>query len=674
MTVLCPATLWSQDSVLEIEVVGRKVDLIGNAVSASEGRVSFREIEQRALLRAGDVLETVPGLVATQHSGSGKANQFFLRGFNLDHGTDFATKLDDMPINMRSHAHGQGYTDLNFIIPEMIQEIIYRKGSYYPDVGDFSGAGSASIYTRSQTTPNRIQLGAGEFGYARALLTGNRESFGGNLTFGFEHQVYEGPWDSVDEDVGKTNIQMKQSWERDSGKFSLSLMAYENKWNSADQIPHRAVRSGLISKFGSIDPTSGGESSRYSLSLALDSDYGAGNLSASLYVIDYDLTLFQNFSYFSNPAGDQITQLDDRKIFGGKAIWSSERSWAGKSVVNRFGVDLRSDDIDQVGFVNSTSRRFASYGRLDAVQEQSAGVYWQNEINWTEQLRSIVGLRHDRFEFDVKALKAARPSTLPDNSGRANDSITTASVSLIYALDSNHELYASLGNGFHSNDARGVLTTRDPFSGMQADSADPLVPTFGAELGWRIYFTDELNTTLALWQLDIDSELLFVGDSGSTEDTGFGSERYGFELTTYYQISDVVGLDFEYAYTESKFSEPVDGSIEIPGALDEVVSVGINYQPNDIFFAHLRLRQFSDYSIAGEVRAEGSSMTNLRFGFDISESIQISLDLLNIFDSDDHDIEYFYESQLLGEQQLVADNHYHVFEPRSARFSFNYRF
>ena len=202
--------MWSQDSVLEIEVVGRKVDLIGNAVSASESRVSFREIEQRALLRAGDVLETVPGLVATQHSGSGKANQFFLRGFNLDHGTDFATKLDDMPINMRSHAHGQGYTDLNFIIPEMIQEIVYRKGSYYPDVGDFSGAGSASIYTRSQTTPNRIQLGAGEFGYARALFTGNRESFGGNLTFGFEHQAYEGPWDSVDEDVGKTNIQLKQ--------------------------------------------------------------------------------------------------------------------------------------------------------------------------------------------------------------------------------------------------------------------------------------------------------------------------------------------------------------------------------------------------------------------------------------------------------------------------------
>ena len=235
-------------------------------------------------------------------------------------------------------------------------------------------------------------------------------------------------------------------------------------------------------------PYVGGESSRYSLSFALDSDLGAGNLSASLYVIDYDLTLFQNFSYFSNPAGDQITQLDDRKIFGGKAIWSSERSWAGKSVVNRFGVDLRSDDVDQVGFVNSASRRFVSHGRLDAVQEKSDAVYWQNEIIWTERLRSILGLRHDRFEFDVQALKAARPSTLPDNSGRANDSITTASVSLIYALDSNHELYASLGTGFHSNDARGVLISRDPLSGMQADPADPLVPTLGAELGWRIFY------------------------------------------------------------------------------------------------------------------------------------------------------------------------------------------
>ncbi len=242
----------------------------------------------------------------------------------------------------------------------------------------FSGAGSASIDTHSETIPNRIQLGAGGFGFARALVTGNTDGLGGNLVFGFEHQAYEGPWDSVDEDVGKTNIQLKQSWERESGKFILSLMAYENKWNSADQIPHRAVRTGLIGKFGSIDPTSGGESSRYSLSFALDSDLGAGNLSASMYVfvIDYDLTLFQNFSYFSNPTGDQITQLDDRRIFEGKGCLGKKVVWS-------------SDDIDQVGFVNSTSRVCS----MESVQEQSAGVYWQNEVNWTERLRSIFGLR-----------------------------------------------------------------------------------------------------------------------------------------------------------------------------------------------------------------------------------------------------------------------------------------
>ena len=177
------------------------------------------------------------------------------------------------------------------------------------------------------------------------------------------------------------------------------------------------------------------------------------------------------------------------EYWGGKAIWDSERSWAGRSVVKRFGVELRRDDIDQVGFVNSASRRFVSHGRLDAVQEQSAGVYWQNEINWTERLRSILGLRHDRFEFEVKALEAARPSKLPANSGRANDSITTASVNLIYALNSNHELYASLGNGFQSNDARGVLIIRDPLSGIQADPADPLVPTSwcGAGVAYLFY-------------------------------------------------------------------------------------------------------------------------------------------------------------------------------------------
>ena len=667
-------SIGAQEAIEEIEVVGREVNLVGSALSASEGRVSFREINQRPILRPGDVLENVPGLVATQHSGSGKANQFFLRGFNLDHGTDFSTIVDGMPVNMRSHGHGQGYTDLNFLIPEMVEEITYRKGSYYSDVGDFSGAGSAKIKTGGDFVDNSVNFGVGEFGYGRVLVTRNTSSLGGNLVFGLEHQIYQGPWDSVSEDVSKTNLHLKQTWQRESGDYALSLMAYDNTWNSADQIPDRAVQSGLISKFGSIDPTVGGSSSRYSLSLSRESELRGGKLSVSAYVIDYEMNLFGNFSYFTSPQGDQVKQIDDRRIFGGNFVWLHEGILAGRHTENSFGGDLRIDDIPEVGVVSTRNRNLQDVLRLDKVREGSVGIYWQNATSWTEKFKTILGLRYDRFSFDVLALAAKDPSTLQENSGINRDGIATASLSFIYTASEMQEFYLSIGNGFHSNDARGTVISRDHLTGESAQTADTLVPTGGSEVGWRIYLTDRLNATLAIWQLSIDSELIFVGDSGSTEDTGVGSERHGFELTSYFQLNDTIGLDFEYAYTDSRFTELVDDSRDIPGALDQVISAGINFQPSDRFFAHLRVRHFSDFPLGGGIRADGSTMTNLRVGYELSDSLQLSLDLLNIFDSDDHDVEYFYESQLLGEPEAVADNHYHVFEPRAARLYLQYQF
>ena len=667
LTLLLPLSVSSHESLVEIEVIGRKVNLLGDALSASEGRVSFQEIRQRPVLRAGDVLETVPGLVATQHSGSGKANQLFLRGFNLDHGTDFATSIDGMPVNLRTHGHGQGYTDLNFIIPEMVQEILYRKGPYYAEVGDFSGAGSANFVTRDNSVDSVVQLGAGEFGYTRALAMANARGVGGDLVFALEHQRYDGPWENLEEDVGKTNLQLKQFWQGESGETTLSLMAYRNGWNAADQIPDRAVQSGLISKLGSLDPTTGGESSRYSLSLSSQSEIASGDLSVNVFAIDYDMDLYSNVTYFTSSEGDQFKQIDSRRIYGGNITLESEQEWASQTVINTFGADVRLDDINEVGLLSTSGRRIRDTLRLDRVIESSIGVFWQSELSWTDRLRTVAGVRYDRFWFDVKALDALVPSTLTDNSGKTDDGITTASLHTAYRLGDSQELYASLGSGFHSNDARGTVISRDPTTGAEIEPVDELVPTRGAELGWRVYLTDRLNATVALWQLDIESELVFVGDAGSTEDTGASSEREGLELSAYYQLNNAVGLDFEYAQSKAQFTAPVDGSYDVPGALDRVISAGVNYQPNDRVFTHLRFRYFGDYPLAGGQRAAGSSMTNLRLGYEVSDSIQLSLDLLNLFDSDDHDVEYFYPSQLIGEPGPVDDHHYHVFEPRALR-------
>ncbi len=657
-----------------VEVIGRAANLIGSSTSATEGRISQDELQRRPLLRTGDLLESVPGLVATQHSGSGKANQFFLRGFNLDHGTDFSTVIDGMPVNMRSHGHGQGYTDINFIIPELIEEIRFRKGSYFADAGDFSAAGSANFLTARNLDSQSASLGVGEYGFSRLLVSGALDNSAGNLIYGLERQQYEGPWDSVNEDVGRTNIWLKQRWEAGEDQLQFMFMGYDNSWNSADQIPSRAVQSNLISEFGSIDPSSGGDSSRYSVSANWQRNLENGSLRASVYGIDYEMELYSNFSYFISPQGDQFQQVDQRKIYGGSIEWRQDLILGSLALMNTYGVQARIDDIGEVGLRSSDQRRLTGAIRLDAVEEKSMGLYWQNELHWSASLRSVFGLRYDDYEFDVQAREAANGSTLLPNSGASSDDIVTASLSLIYKLDESREIYASIGQGFHSNDARGTTIRFDPVSGDAVLPVDPLVDTLGSEIGFRAFLTERLNASVALWFLDIDSELIFVGDAGNTEDTGFGSERKGVEITSYFQLNNSISVDMEYSWADSRFTRKVNGFDAVPGALSDVVSGGISLSLSDNMQAALRIRYFDDYDLdEGEI-AEGSTLFNLRLTYAPTSQFSVTADVLNLFDSNDRDVEYFYESQLINETAPVGDHHYHVFEPRSLRVYFNYSF
>jgi len=671
---LLPAQNAGSQELDVIEVLGRQFNLIGSANSASEGRISQDELQRRPLLRTGDLLESVPGLVATQHSGSGKANQFFLRGFNLDHGTDFSTAIDGMPVNMRSHGHGQGYTDVNFIIPELVEEIQFRKGSYFADAGDFSAAGSAKFSTAKNLNSRTASLGVGEFGFSRLLLAGAEENSAGNLVYGLEHQRYEGPWDSVDENVGRTNLWLKQHWETAEDKLQLMFMGYDNSWNSADQIPDRAVQSNLISEFGSIDPSAGGDSSRYSLSANWQRNLNNGSLSANVYAIDYAMELYSNFSYFTSPQGDQFQQLDQRRIYGGSLERRQDITFGAFKISNTYGTQIRIDDIDKVGLRSSAQRQILSPIRLDSVVEKSAGLYWQSELHWTDKLRTVVGLRYDYYDFDVTAIEAADISTLRPNSGAQSDDIVTPSVSLIYTLSESSEFYVSVGQGFHSNDARGTTIRFDPVSGETAAPVDPLVDTLGSEIGFRTFLTDRLNASIALWQLDIDSELIFVGDAGNTEDTGLGSERKGVEITTFFQLSNALSVDMEYSWADSRFTRKIAGLDEVPGALNNVFSGGLSLSLGDKLQGALRIRHFDDYALDEGQRAEGSTLLNLRLTYSPTSKFSITADLLNLLDSNDRDIEYFYESQLANETVPVGDHHYHVFEPRSLRVYFNYRF
>ncbi|MEO5628750.1 MAG: TonB-dependent receptor [Thermomonas sp.] len=650
----------------KVTVVGRRQNLVGEAISASEGIVGQTDIADRPLLRTGDLLEFVPGLVATQHSGSGKANQYFLRGFNLDHGTDFSTSVDSMPVNMRTHGHGQGWTDLNFLIPETVETLTYRKGTYYADVGDFSSAGSARFHIADEVPRGQLGLTVGEDGYARGVVVDSIALGAGQLLYAGELQTYDGPWRDIKEDVKKGSGLLRYSAPMGSGHAHVMVMGYTNEWNSPDQIPQRAVASGLISEFGSLDTTVGGESSRYSLSAGWAGTAFGGEFSADAYAIDSSLNLWSNFTYFLDDPdnGDQFQQVDERKLYGFKASqqWDSGRSrW-------RVGAEGRFDDIGRVALLRTNARRLVSTVRDDMVEEGSLGVFAANEFRFNNQWRSYVGVRRDEYDFKVA-------SSLPINSGNARAGQTSYKASLAYTPNEALELYASAGTGFHSNDARGTTIRVDPASLEPVDRVDPLVESIGAEIGSRLYFSDRLQATLALWTLRLDSELLFVGDAGTTEPSR-PSKRDGIEAGVYWFGSDTYTANVEASYSRSRFRDNDPVGNEIPGSIPLVVSAGINGKYARGWMASAQLKYFGKYPLMEDdsVESDGSTIVNLRVGREWAR-YGLFLDVLNALDSDDHDVDYYYASRLQGEPAAgVDDVHFHVFPSRSLRLSLRYSF
>jgi len=654
-----------------LEVEGRGTPLVGEAVSASEGYVGQIDLESRPLLRTGEILETIPGLVVTQHSGSGKANQYFLRGFNLDHGTDFSTSIDGMPVNMVSHGHGQGYTDINFVIPELVGNMNYLKGSYYSGVGNFSSAGSVAISTVDSLESGLARITLGEDRYFRALVADSQEVRDGDILFALERATNNGPWD-LDENLDKLNGQFKFTRELDDVAYSISVMGYQSSWDATDQIPERAISQGLISDLGYLDDSVGGESSRYSVSTNWLRRDGDAATRVSAYAISYDMNLWSNFTYFlEDPVqGDQFEQADDRMIYG----LSVSRSLSGRSIFDRslqstFGAQIRLDDIDGVGLYRTAQRERLSTIREDSVKELATSVFYDALINWSGRLKTTFGLRADRYAFDVD-------SSLPVNSGSEDDFRLSPKFNAVYAVNESAEYYFSAGYGFHSNDARGTTIAIDPADGVTPiDPVDPLVGSKGAEMGARFHWFDNLNTSVALWGLRLDSELLYVGDAGSTEASD-PSERFGIELANHYAASEWMSFDFDFAVTDASLRIQGSSEDKIPGAVDSVASAGVSFNPSNGWFGSLRFRHFGDRPLNedGSVQSDSFSAFNARLGYK-AERWWISLDLLNAFDSDSQDIAYFYESRLPGEPaEGVADRHFHKIEPRSARLNFSWRF
>jgi outer membrane receptor protein involved in Fe transport len=670
---LLAAVAQAHQPVEYVEIRADREDMLGRAGAASEGVVSQQRLERRPMERPGEVLETVPGLMVTQHSGAGKANQFFLRGFNLDHGTDFAGSLLGVPLNFPSHAHGQGYLDLNFIIPELIERIEYHKGPYRADDGDFSTAGSAHIeYQRTLARP-LAGVSAGQDGWRRGLLAGSPVFGSGNLLYALEWTRNNGPW-VLPEDSGKLNGVLRYSQGTEANGWSLGMLSYRAKWDATDQVPLRAIQQGLITRFGNIDPTDGGKTARTIVAASWAHSHESGQTRASAWWQRYRLNLFSNFTYFTDPVnGDQFEQAERRNAWGGEASRSHFANWDGRASTTTFGVQARQDRVEPVGLYLTTARQRRTTVREDQVEQTSAALYAENSLQWTSRWRSIVGLRADSYRFDVA-------SDTPANSGRSSDSILSPKLAAVYTAAPKTELYANLGRGFHSNDARGSTTRvnpdpRDAAFGTAVGPVTPLVRSTGRELGLRIEPAPGWRSTLALWRLDIASELLFIGDAGTTE-ASRPSKRTGIEWTNFWTPVKGWVVDADFSVSRARFTDADPAGDRVPGSIERSVSLGLAYHGMVDRYAEVRVRYFGPRSLIEDdsVRSAASTVVNLRLGWKPQQQVALALDVINLFDRKVSDIDYYYESQLRGEPAPVADIHTHPATPRTLRVSAQYSF
>jgi len=660
----------------EIVVTATRIGLVGESRAASEGIVPAIQLEGRPVLRPGEVLEVVPGLVVTQHSGDGKANQYFLRGFNLDHGTDFSSSVDGVPVNMPTHAHGQGYADINFLIPELVDEVRYRKGTYFADEGNFSAAGAADILYRRRLDAPFASVTVGEDDYYRALLAGAPELAGGVLLGALDYSSADGPWD-LPQDFRKVNGLVKYSRGEARRGFAVTAMGYDGRWDSTDQIPLRATRAGCeqipfcISRFGYVDGTSGGESHRYSLSLDAWSSHDDGRgWSANVYAMDYHLQLISNFTYALDPVnGDQFEQYDDRRVLGGRLEYAWPVSLTSLPGALRAGAEFRRDDIEPVGLFLTTQGERRATIREDEVTQASYSAYLAHDQRWSEWLRTELGLRFDYFDFDVA-------SSVPANSGNASDSIAQPKLSVVLGPWAETEVFLNYGRGFHSNDARGTTIRVDPVDGVTpVQRVDPLVAADGAEIGVRSAAWPGLQVYGAFWGLEIDSELLFVGDGGITEPNR-ASRRYGIELGAFWTPLDWLIVDADYAWSHARFRGNDPAGDHIPGAVEDVASLGIAVNRNDGWFGGARVRYLGEAPLIEDdsVRSDSTLLVNVEAGYRFNDRLSAFVTVFNLFDAEDNDITYYYESQLPGEAAPVEDIHFHPVEPRTLRATVTVRF
>lgn len=640
-------------------------NLVGIAASASQGAITAKQLDVRPFMRQGEVLETVPGVIITQHSGEGKANQYFLRGFNLDHGSDFAMTVAGTPVNMPTHAHSQGYSDINFLIPELVAGVQYSKGPYFADQGDFATAGASNINYATVLDRPIARAETGTYGFGRALVAASPRVGTGHLLGAFEVSSNAGPW-TIPDSYRKVNGVLRYSRGDNVNGLSLTAMGYHGTWNATEASPQRAVTEGLITRFGTLDPTDGGHTYRYSLGGEWQHGTGTTLSKIQAYGLGYDLGLISNFTfYLDDPVhGDQQEQVDHRFVTGVRAFQRRQTRWGGRPVLNTFGIQIRNDHVMDVALYHTEARaRLGTKSQASALVT-SAGLYAESQIEWAPWLRTTLGLRGDGSRYNVTSLVDSR------NSGTVNASIVSPKGAVTLGPWKSTEFYVNAGTGFHSNNALGAVLHYDT-NGEAVEPVTPLVRGKGAEFGVRTVAVPHLQSTVSLWTLRLGSELVYNGDIGATE-PGPSSERHGVEITNYYRPMKWLVFDGDLSLSRARFTESSPDGQYVPEAVGVVVAGGAAVDNFHRVFGAVRLRYFGPRALVSDnsVRSKETTLINLEGGYQATTNVRLNLQVYNVFDSQVSDIDYFFRSRLKGEPLSgVEDVHFHPAVPRTLRAS-----
>jgi hypothetical protein len=664
----------TKDTLAEIVVTAARRELIGTSSTASEGIVVNDELALTPAYRPGQLLETVPGLQVTSHSGEGKANQYLMRGYNLDHGTDLAVSVDGMPINNPTHAHGQGYTDLNFMIPELATNIKYTKGTYYANQGDFASVGSIHL-SYLDRIDDQVNLTAGNFGFQRMLAAGSAAAGVGSVVGALELQHYDGPWTNPD-DQRKVNAVVRYSEGDERDGASLTAMFYHGLWNATTDQPERAVGEGLIGRFGSLDPSDGGRAQRGSLSGQYHASFGDGLFNANAYAVTTQLTLWNNFTHFLiDPVnGDQEEQTENRVIVGGSASYQVPTQAFGIGTDWFTGVQIRYDinDVSRLPTADRVvlppSAHPLNFSETDHVHLADLSAYAQATTHWTTWFRTVVGLREDHIHGVDSGT----------NSGQAGQSLIQPKGSLIFTPVATTEIYLSAGRGFHSDDLRGV--TQAAATGQQG--APLIARQTGEEAGLRQQLAQgKVALTFAVFNLDAESETTYDADIGQ-DVAGPASRRYGYEINLTYQALRWLEFYASYSGDHARFKTDFDdgtGHIGrfLPNAPFATGSLNIYVKNLGAWSGGLEYRYLgkSPLSSDDQIRSGGYGEWNGDVRFAFAKDWRVGLGLYNILNRRANAAAFWYIDRLPGETSAgVADVHTHPLELLAARLTLSKSF